>query len=272
MCNDFLLVKLRSGARIYLMARQSEAPAPAMQTEASKTRSLEIAFLVDAEHLRQLENVLRQAGDSLEYQVKFSDGHTVQYHDIEDVLRQPNSQTRSIVSLIAGVTGRGKQSAYVVLKDKPAQSSFPLADGTSTSPSAEYTVNGTQKNVIYIGDKLDEWTAGIRQWYSVFDHGVPLLLLFGAIIVGPIWLWNNASSLLFSPTFLKSHSWLQGTTVVSLWVGIYWLFKLFPRATFAIGQGARRHQFFTYLRTAVLGTFILSVMASVLANWLTRHT
>lgn len=241
-----------------------------MGTEASKTRSLDIAFLLDAENLTQLENTLKEIGDAIEYQVKFSDGHTLQFRSAEEVLKQPNSRARSIMSLIAGVSGRGKQSVYVVLKDPPKSSST-FGNSAPSSPSVEYTITGTQKNVIYLGDRLDEWAAGIRQWYSVFYRGFLALVLFAAIVAGPIWLWNNASPHLFSPAFLKSHDWLQGASLVSLWVGVYWLFKLFPRATFGIGQGVKRHQFFVYLRTSVLLGFALSSLASVLANWLTAH-
>jgi hypothetical protein len=58
---------------------------------------------------------------------------------------------------------------------------------------------------------------------------------------------------------------------VALWVVEYLILKLFPRATFATGQGMKRHQFFTYVRNGMLGAFVLSVVASVLANWLTYH-
>jgi hypothetical protein len=242
-----------------------------MEVEASKTRSLEIAFLVDAEHLRQLESLLQEVGDSIEYQMRFSDGHALQCRSLEEVLKQPNSRARAVVSLIAGVTGRGKQSVYVVLKDAPSQSSGVLSSNSGPSPSVEYTIRGTQKNVIYLGDKLDEWTAGIREWYSAFYRGALALVLFFLIVVGPIWLWNNASPHLLPSTFLRAHDWIQGAVIVSLWVAIYWTFKLFPRATFAIGQGAKRHQFFSYLRNSILGGFILSVLASLLANWLTRR-
>ena len=120
------------------MARQNEAVVPSMEAEASKTRSLDIAFLVDADHLRQLENVLREVGDSVEYQMRFSDGHALQCRSLEEVLKQPNSRARAVISLIAGVTGRGKQSAYVVLKDAPAQSGSVLSSESSASPSVEY--------------------------------------------------------------------------------------------------------------------------------------
>lgn len=254
------------------MTRQHEGVAPTMQTEASKTRSLDIRFLVDTERLRELETILREVGESFEYQVKFSDGHALQYHEMEEVLRLPNSNSRSIISVIAGVTGHNKQSAYVVLKDGTTQSSFsPIGDKTPSVPSVEYTINGSQKNVIFIGDKLDEWTAGIRQWYSICDHGLPALILGAGVIFGPIFFWSRVLQHLFSQPFLKAHDWLEGTVIVGLWVGIYWAFKLFPRATFAIGQGARRQQFFTYFRGTVLGAFALSLLASLLANWLTSH-
>jgi hypothetical protein len=255
------------------MVRQGEAISPAMKTEASKTRSLEIAFVVSASDLEQLENILREIGDTFEYQVRFSDGHTLQYHDIADVLKQQNSQTRSIVSVIAGVTGPGKRSAYVVLKDgKSSHTSYQPFNNRSVSlPSIEYTVNGTQKDAIYVGDKLDEWTAGIRQWYSVFDRSLMQFLLAAIIIFGPIWLWNNASPYLFPSGFIKSHNWVEGVTVIGIWVAVFLTFKLFPRATFAVGQGVQRHQFTTYLRNSVLGAFLLSTLASLLANWLTRR-
>lgn len=248
---------------IAVMPRQNEAVSLAMETEASKTRSFAIAFLVDAEDLRQLQNVLTEVGDSLEYQVTFSDGHTRQFHDVEEIIKQPNSRDCSIGSLIAGVTGRRKQSAYVVLST--------LGDEGLTSPSVEYTINGTHRDIVFWGNKLDAWTAGIRQWYSIFYHGALLFLLFGLVAFGPPVLWKSVSPHLFSEGFLKSHGWLSLIVVGSFWVGIYWLFKLFPRATFAVGQGAKRHQSFTYLRTVILAAFALSFLASLLANWFTRH-
>lgn len=252
------------------MARQNEAVVPVMEAEASKTRSLDIAFVVGVDDLRQLENMLREVGDALEYQVRFSDGHALQFRDVADVLKLPNSRARAIVSLIAGVTGRGKQSVYMVLKDAPVQYSGILGTSSGPSPSVEYTITGTQKNVIYLGDKFDEWTAGIRQWYSAFYRGVLSFALAAAIIAVPIWLWSTAAPHIFSATFLKAHDWLQIATIISLWVAIYWTLKLFPRATFAFGQGTQRHQFFIYLRNSVLGAFGLSALASLLANWLTR--
>src|SRR5713226_4026215 len=72
-----------------------------MKNEASKTRSLKIAFVVNAEHLRQLANVLGKASKQLEYTVGFSDGTSVRYGEVEEIIKLPNGE-RSITSLIAG--------------------------------------------------------------------------------------------------------------------------------------------------------------------------
>jgi hypothetical protein len=225
--------------------------------EASKNRPLEIAFVVDADSLRQLARILSEVGDSLEYSLKFCDGRTVQFHDVEDIISQPNPKGRSIVSLTAGASGHGKQSAFVVLRDNP-------------SPSVEYTINGSQKNVIYFGEKLDEWTAGIREWHSFFQSGGAGIVLFFVLMFAPVFLWNAASPYLFSES-VRAGKWAKPVSLVALWVSEYLILRLFPRATFAIGQGMKRHQFFTYLRNGVLGAFVLSVLSSVLANWLTHR-
>jgi len=45
-----------------------------MENEASKTRSLDMAFVADAELLKRLDVVLSEVADKREYTVKFSDG------------------------------------------------------------------------------------------------------------------------------------------------------------------------------------------------------
>ena len=74
-----------------------------MEDKASKTRSVNIAFVADAELLRRLEVVLAEVSKALEYMVKYSDGTTVHYPDIEDVINQPNAKRHSIVAVTAAV-------------------------------------------------------------------------------------------------------------------------------------------------------------------------
>src|SRR6266704_3180292 len=126
-----------------------------VKNEASKTRSLKIAFVVNADHLRRLDTVLSEASKQLEYTVGFSDGTNVRYDKVEDVIKLPNSDEHSIISLIAGTPEEGNQTAFVTLRKSDPE-----------SPTVEYTLGGSQRNVVYLAAQLDDWVAAIRQWYS----------------------------------------------------------------------------------------------------------
>lgn len=158
-----------------------------MKNEASKTRSLKIAFVVNAEHLRRLATVLSEASKQLEFTVGFSDGTNVRYNDVEDIIKLPNSSEHSITSLIAGTQEEGNQTAYVTLR-KPGRE----------SPSLEYTLTGPQRNVVYLGAQLDDWVAAIRQWYSVgHSSEMARLILVVAAVFGPLVAWGYAFQFLF---------------------------------------------------------------------------
>jgi len=224
-----------------------------MENEASKTRTLDVAFVADAELLRRLEVVLREVdAATLEYAVKFSDGSTVTYSDIEEVIAQPNSSRRSIVSVIAGAQGRAGRSAYVTLRDNP-------------SPSVEYTVNGRQRDVIYFADKLDDLVAALSQWYSPFFSKLQIVPLV-VVIALPL-MAAGALAAHFPPNKPGPLSWIPGIGLLLVAAIEYWASKLFPRGTFAIGNGAKRHHLFDALRYGFVG----SVVAGVVANWIYKH-
>ena len=76
----------------------------------TKERSLDMAFLIGPENLKQLEELLAEVNGPqwtevqypVEYKVKFSDGSTVTYFSAREVSKQPNSDKRFIVSVVAG--------------------------------------------------------------------------------------------------------------------------------------------------------------------------
>lgn len=234
-----------------------------MENRASKTRSLNIAFVLSPDLLKRLAAILMEASETLEFTVKFADGTNVQYSRVEEIIEQPNSKHRSIISLIAGTAGEGTPSANMVLKAKAKEG----------EPSVEYTVSGPQRSVVYLSDQLDDWVAAIRQWYSRgFSPGawIPILIV---VIFLPIYAWNHASHFFFSEAVSqgKSESWVQGLSIVLMWIVEYFIFRLFPRGTFTIGRGATRYQFLVSLRWSVLVALLVSFLASILANLLTKR-
>src|SRR6266568_6292387 len=179
-----------------------------MKNEASKTRSLDIAFVVTPDLHKRLAVILGETSDTLEYTAKFSDGTSVHYNKIEDVIGQPNSDERSIVSLIAGTADETVKSAYVNLKK-------------NDSPSLEYTINGAQRDVIYFADKLDDWVAATRQWYSPFFSsekglsGAGLVLAAVAFIL-PIYAWEHISRLSGALAKGGSYQWIALPAMIAM--------------------------------------------------------
>jgi hypothetical protein len=232
-----------------------------MEYPTSKTRSLNIAFVVNAEHLRNLAEILGENAQPLEYKVKFCDDTSVLYSDIEEVIKQPNSSKRSIISLIAGPSHYPVKSAHVNLKST-----------SYVSESVEYTINGRQRDVFYLADKLDDWVAGIRLWYSPIFGAEGMFLYFStfalAVYVGFIVADRYHSHM----SNEKAVFLFVAVTIATVIIEVYAFTRLFPRATFATGHGEQRRKFVTYFRNTVIVGLGLSVIASVIANLITtRH-
>jgi hypothetical protein len=217
-----------------------------MENKASKNRALKIAFVMDAQHLHRLKTILKEVGDVLEYTIKFSDGSSVQYDDIKDIISLPNPPHRSITSLTVNTVGDG-QSASVVVKN-------------SSEPYVEYTVNGTQQKVAYFGEQFDDWIATIKQWYSWFLEGAGSAVFFIAAIAFPFLLASRLPE-----HFPALHAWALGILAAAVIVEIL-LFKLFPKGTFAIGDGIRRYRLIANVRTVCLVGYVISFLGSVSAN------
>jgi hypothetical protein len=236
-----------------------------MHYSASKTRSLNIAFVVDAELLRSLVRILHERSEALEYTVKFSDGVSVRYRQIEEVIGQPNSSKRSIVSIIVGTAGDEERSAFVNLK-------------ANDFPSVEYTVTGMQRDVIYFADKLDEWVAAARQSYSWLVPTPDATPSFGSAVL--------MAGVIFIPMFLVlymarwwpavfskavMHGFPAGAALVALYTAEYWIAQMFPRGTFAVGGGQKKHQAIVVARWTILVGIAVSILAGIIANAITRH-
>jgi len=227
-----------------------------MEYPASKTRSLNIAFVVNADHLKRLAEILDEYSHTLEYTVKFTDDTSVRYRKVDEVIRQPNSNKRSIISLIVGPTEQSAKSAYMNLK----KSGF---------PSLEYTINGPQRDVIYFADKLDDWSATVRQWYTPFISwagAIPFLVLIGLS-------FYVVHRLAHSHPSVSSGNgvWLVVLVMFAVVALLLYVLKvLFPVGTFAVGHGEKRHRIITWIRNTVL-VMSLSVVTGVIANWITRR-
>jgi hypothetical protein len=56
-----------------------------------------------------------------------------------------------------------------------------------------------------------------------------------------------------------------------MWIIEAWIFSLFPRGIFAIGQGEKRHQYLLWLRRTVIFGTLLSVAVRILWALFTKR-
>jgi len=224
-----------------------------MENETSKTRSLKVAFLLDPPSLRNLQTLLSEIKGSPEYKVKFSDGSTIKYGEVDEIAALPNAGKQLIVSVITTVEDGQGHSVFLTMRGDP-------------EPSVEYTLTGGQRDVFNLADSLDNWIASCTQWYSPFYASSLEALLWVGLIALPIYLTSRVSRV-YSPKGTDWHSYLPMATIIGVSVAEYWALKLFPRATFAIGYGAKRDQLFSVIRISVL----LAVAVALVREWLMRH-
>jgi hypothetical protein len=222
-----------------------------MQNETTKTRSLKIAFLLDPESLKRLQTLLSEIHGPVEYRVKFSDGSTVKY-DVDEIISQPNAGDKFIVAVMASVEGEGR-SIFLGMRGDP-------------EPSVEYTLAGVQQDVIYFADKLDDWIASCTQWYSPSYASNFGLLIAVVVIASPIFFADRVAKA-FPPGTGDWHQYLPVVTLVCVGFAEYWILKLFPRATFAIGYGATRNRIFDVVK----GSILLAIVVALVSEWLMHH-
>src|SRR5882672_2700623 len=100
---------------------------------------------------------------------------------------------------------------------------------------------------------------------------IPLALDSFSLLSLPFYLWEHISRLSGALDKNGSYQWVALPALVAMWAAEYWILKLFPRGTFAIGQIERRHQFFIYIRRTVIVGSLLSVLIRVLWVLFTKH-
>jgi len=167
-----------------------------MQNETSKTRSLKVAFLLDLANLRTLQALLSEIKGSLEYKVKFSDGSTTKYGDMDEITGLPNTGKKFITAILASVEGKPGHSMFLTMRGDP-------------EPSVEYTLTGGQRDVGYFADKLDDWIASCTQWYSPFYASNLGVLLAIGLFTFPVYLASRVAAV-YPPKGSDWHSYLPG--------------------------------------------------------------
>ncbi len=176
-----------------------------------KSQTFKMAFLLDADSLRRLSDLLKEnVLDQIEvpkrayvtednevaykplyekrinYSVDFSDDSSFETPSIEEVLNLPNSNRRRITSVsLSTPFMASKIRAEVRLRD-------------SRYGSVSYDLRGEDKEVLSLADKLEDRLPGLRQWYSPLAR----ISFVAAAVVTYIVVFALASALVAADFFL----------------------------------------------------------------------
>jgi hypothetical protein len=233
----------------------------------SKDLSFRSAFVLDQAALERVMHILGEVSGDVEFRVHCSDGSTKYPSSSEELLSLPNTSDQAITRISLATT-------YA----RSPRVSIDMRNDFEMGPSIECTVDGQDKDVVFLGYRLSEWVSTIRQTYSAIAFSTPtsyglvfLSYVLGAVLLGAaVDFFRHVSA----PGALGIG--VLGVSLASApWWGKRVRRRLFPIGLFAVGDGIRRHQQFLSLKRHLsLGAILVAIGASIIggivAYWATR--
>ncbi|WP_027858201.1 hypothetical protein [Marinobacterium jannaschii] len=223
----------------------------------------EHAFVLHDNDLRKLWQKLEAYGCSVTATVKFSDKVERKITNIEDLLSFENSKKRSI------------QSIKFQSHSEHGHNRTSIEFDSSIYRTITVSSSGDDELVTKVSDELTEFTSGIKPWYSSVSRLDVFWLIFVPFVLAFMFadMMHASSAEDVALTFKQSATAIGAIAAIGL--GLYlshkllstWKNYLFPIASFAIGQGAKRYKTQDQFRfTAVIG-FIVSIAASLFVGF-----
>lgn len=246
-----------------------------------------MAFLLDEESLRSLTRLLQKevlegteapseavreliGDEGIEYRIELSDNTTITTSSIDEVFALPNSPKRRISSIWISTPYTGRR----------VRGSIRLKNNRYIP--VNYELRGDDKEVGSLAAKLDDHLLGLRPWYSFLTRwSFANIFIFLAFVGLAIAVLAVLAMFAFSresvmealkkddgPDYSGLFA-LGYVCIIGLLAGLDWIVgRLFPIATFAIGQGIRRNERLNTVRTAVVTTVLLTIPVGILLGYL----
>jgi hypothetical protein len=226
-----------------------------MSIEASRIDHREWVFVLTQDDLSKLHKVITNYVDFIEYEIECSDGLARKLTDIKKLYDYENPPDREIKSL----TIEARTQDYSL--------SMTIEFNNSEYHNVHIYLRGSEKDVTKINRAIEERLIGMRPWYARFatidffsssmtlvTWALVLLTLMG--LFGLLMLMDNKPSSDFD-----SKAFVVTIITLAAIIGGGWILnhlrcRFFPKAVFAIGQGARRHENKEWIRKTIVGTFI----------------
>jgi hypothetical protein len=219
--------------------------------EVSKSKDYRMTFSINERKLRELENIMIEVSEKIDYRVYCIDGTTMTFEKLDDFIKYPNRKE--------------KQYRQIEISNNygsPVRISVTLVN--SEYRSASYRVTADERTVDYYSSKIEGFLMSLKQWYS--NLGAPTMLV--SLVTFAI-LYTAILLLLIAINVIESASSLY----VSLPIALLILFTydktryyLFPVATFELGDGIDRAKNRNFVRNLILVGIVLSGVVGYVVN------
>ena len=239
----------------------------------SKSQVYENAFLFDETIIKRVNDFVSQNNGKIRITVECSDNSKFNTDSIDELISYANTSKRQITHV--------SFSSTLSIEEKDDISFRLWFSSQKYISSIRQEISGNEKSAFYVFDALEEIIISARQWFwpirrlDFFLVGV--YLLFGLIIFSlfyTLYRYTAGQINLDEPVVTTYRSTLNQFVAILIIVGmpfIGWLLDLvigflFPKATFAIGDGIKRMKNLGYFRSTVIGGILISVMAGIILN------
>ncbi|HBO44967.1 MAG TPA: hypothetical protein DD670_13765 [Planctomycetaceae bacterium] len=220
--------------------------------------------------LKRIDGAMSAFGGPVSYEVHCSDGLTREL-SLKELLSYENPQRKAIHSLKAtsvSLEGDNKRTAIVDFEDRYQR-------------TIAFYLNGFENDVEKFNSAMMDIVEGMRPWYAWFvgRFSAPMFamvfgLVLGVLAVVLIWHLSACHDL---PGAGTGAAWVV-LMANSVWLGSLFLSfmcaetidnlkkRFFPAITFAIGQGAKRHDTMENIRWVIVVGSALAIVSGIVVS------
>jgi hypothetical protein len=232
-------------------------------------RSFNGAFVIDEDALRRLSGIVAEVSETCDYIVTLESGVTFKLDTIDAVLNVHNPAENPIRAIEVRTSANQEFGVKVrITSERQWRSGYWHVFSTFG-----------EKDASYLSQRLDDWVAGIQPWYSgiatlnfiLTFFGVLFTAFLGLLLIaliptdpgGPV---EEGHRFALSELSQLVGSWIWVTPVILAIPADFIRSRLFPKGTFAIGDGVYRYMRAMAWRNAfMLGVGVLLLASIVMA-------
>lgn len=220
------------------------------------------AFVATSSDISKLWGIFENAGLTVTATVSCTDGLVRHFDNCESLIAYDNPKRAAITSL------------ELSAKSHDPYTTAEISLGARYTAPISISLRGEENVISSMRTNVSDTVDGMRAWYSrvstidFFYFWLPIFMVLSLLvqIMSPSGTPHPPAPLKKALEVLAIVAAVLGGIAAVIWA-IAWLRKrLFPVATFAIGQGLSRHQHIEQIRWVAIVGFVVGVGASIVAT------